>query len=78
MTVALAERPKGRANSFEPATVLVINSEPCSVIRNKKNLILRSILPLHVGRRCERAGRPQGRNQNPRSRHFYNHVCVIY
>jgi hypothetical protein len=25
--VALADRPKGRANSFDPATVLVIRSE---------------------------------------------------
>ena len=78
MTVALAERPKGKANSFDPATVVVINSEPCNVIRNKKNLILRSIMSLQPSHRRDRVGRPQGSNQNSRSRHFYNNVYVIY
>lgn len=69
MTVALADRPKGRANSFDPATVLVIRSEPCSVIRNKMKLVLR-FMPRH---QCSL----KADLTVPADAYLYNHVYVI-
>jgi hypothetical protein len=74
MTVALADRPKGRANSFDPATVLAISSE-LQRHQNQKELD-----PAPHAARCTLTcaiGQPTTDATKVVNSVHYNHVYVI-